>query len=95
MPFPRRDRRGESKTVRLFKTVLVPLNADHQLFPEAILRQPRMRYRALEDPLFPGTWRAEPVGYMGRGIIYLFRGKGARQEAEAQAAEINHRDGFA
>jgi hypothetical protein len=52
------------------------------------------RYRALEDPLFRDTWKAEPAGYTGRGIIYLFHGRGARQEAQAKAAEINQRDGF-
>jgi hypothetical protein len=39
-----------------------------------------MKYHALEDPLFPGTWRAEPLDYAGRGIVYLFR-----SEAEAWA----------
>lgn len=31
-----------------------------------------MRYRTYADPLFPGTWKVEPVGYTGRGIVYLF-----------------------
>jgi len=55
---------------------------------------PRMRYRALEDPFFLGTYKAEPVSYTGRGIVYLFHGRGARQKAQAKAAEINQRDGF-
>jgi hypothetical protein len=42
------------------------------------IEEPR-RYHALEDCLFPGTWKVEPVDYVGRGIVYLFK-----TEAEAR-----------
>jgi hypothetical protein len=50
---------------------------------------PGMRYCAIEDPLFPGTWRAEPIKYTGRGFVYLFLGESARSDAMAFAKSKN------
>lgn len=88
MGFPRRDRRGESKTVGLFK-MLPPKNPEP--FPSHILKQPLMRYHAIADRLFSGKWLALPLNYIGRGIVYIF---GNRKEAEEKAAEVNKRQGF-
>lgn len=44
---------------------------------------PAIRYCAIEDQLFPGTWRAEPISYTGRGFVYLFLGPDARFDALA------------
>lgn len=57
------------------------------------LQQPAP-YRAIEDVLFPGTWRAEPEDYAGRGIVYLFRGEMAKYEAIAWAKKKNRQWGF-
>jgi hypothetical protein len=55
------------------------LEPQHNL-PPAEIPLPT-RYVARADPLFPGTWRAEPQNYRGRGVVYLFHGDRARLRA--------------
>lgn len=91
MGFPRRDRRGESKTVGLFKMVMDPHPKKTEAWPFPVVRLPRMLYHAIPDKLFPGAWHALPVNYTGRGLVYILR---THKDAEAKAAEVNKRQGF-
>jgi hypothetical protein len=58
-------------------------------FKEFSRDQPHFRYCAHEDRLFPGTWLAEPTGYVGRGVIYIFHGDDAEVHAKAWAKQMN------
>lgn len=89
MGFPRRDRRGGSKTVGLFK-MLPPKNSTETV-PVYLLMHVPMRYHAIPDKLFPGKWLAQPVDYMGRGIVYIYN---TPEEAKEKASQVNRRQGF-
>lgn len=63
--------------------------SDEPWKPPPVYVPPPRQYRAVPDVLFPGTWRAEPVNYKGRGMVYLFHGEGAQREAEEYARHRN------
>jgi hypothetical protein len=61
-------------------------------FPEpkkSAIQQPTYQYRACEDhdQAFTPRWRAEPVSYAGRGIVYLFESEAAAEEFVKQKNE--------
>jgi hypothetical protein len=74
----------------------VPVPSIGMLLDISLYDQPHMRYMARESKQrqFPGEWRAEPVNYRGRGIIYFFCGEDAKFDAERFVKEKNLRDGF-
>lgn len=85
------DARGLWRVVAPGEKVPAPIPAPRTILT---LEQP-VRYCAVEDKHFPGTWRVEPVDYRGRGVVYLFHGEMAKYEAAAFAKSKNRRDGFA
>lgn len=89
MGFPRRDRRGGSKTVGLF--TMLPPKTQNETVPVYLLMHVPMRYHAIPDKLFPGKWLAQPVDYTGRGIVYIY---GNAEDAKEQASRVNKRQGF-
>lgn len=85
--------RGMWRTVWHTTWPAVPAAPVNALLPYQ-LEQPRMRYHARACEFIRGEWRAEPVNYQGRGVVYLFHGATAEAQARAFAADKNFRDGF-
>jgi hypothetical protein len=76
-----------------------PWRAGERSRPDSDKSKRPKRYHAIADAVFPGTWKAEPVPYRGRGIIYLFHGEGAEERAREWAMkktlELSRRPGDA
>jgi hypothetical protein len=50
---------------------------------------PPKRYHAILNPYCRGEWKVEPTPYRGRGVVYFFRGRGAKKKATEWAKRKN------
>lgn len=75
----------------LWKIVPLPPKPTVEEMLTASREQTKVFYHARPDGLFPGTWRAEPIDYEGRGAVFLFRGDMGKYEAIAFSKIWNRR----
>jgi hypothetical protein len=75
----------------LWKLVPLPEKPTVDQMLAASREQTKAFYHARPDLLFRGMWRAEPIGYGGRGAVFLFKGEMAKYEAMGFAKVWNRR----
>lgn len=91
MPRTNQRRRGVS-VAGMWKIIQRPKDLTGEELVEACIRmQPVFVYTPLPDALFPGTWKVEPMRYQGQGLVYLFHGERAKEDAIDWSKEKNRR----